>query len=83
MALLDANWPLPQQVDFDGLKYDISVLERENGSFDASWFCSECSEEGVSTSAGAAPNEVLLLAHIGLSVHHQLFHSGVRRPKPK
>jgi hypothetical protein len=74
MAPLEALWQRPQHVDWDGVGYDISIIERSDGFFQAAWNCLGCCEEGVLVPIGATPDEVLLLAQIGIRVHHRLIH---------
>jgi hypothetical protein len=83
MALSEATWLQVQHLSSGDLEYDISVNDRGDGVYIASWNCLKCGEKGALTPSGSTPDEALRLARICVDVHHQLIHVEPNRPKPR
>ena len=76
----DSNWTRREQIELDGLKYDICVVGRK-GEFVGVWMCQECGEHGASNHKTSTADQASTRALIDLCVHHNLVHRRLRKPK--
>jgi hypothetical protein len=83
MTQTRAKWQNVQQVQWDQVEYDTSVVQCDTELFRATWICCECHEEGVLEPVASTAAEAIVLAKIGVSVHHALLHQRGSRPKPR
>jgi hypothetical protein len=74
MADPNAQWTRREQVELNGLKYDITVRKSGN-EYSATWFCQECQQHGASTLKSSTPEQASERAQINLFAHHTLVHA--------
>jgi len=74
------RWTRREQVELDGLQYDIYVAARE-GRFIGVWLCPECGEHGAVQRESPTPAQASTKAQIALCTHHNLTHRRPRKPK--
>lgn len=77
---LAPRWARREQIELDGLKYDICVAAR-GGAYIGVWMCRECGEHGASSSKISRADQASTRAQIDLCAHHNLVHRRPRRPK--
>jgi hypothetical protein len=73
----DSSWTRGEQIELDGLKYDICVVARKV-EFVGVWLCQECGEHGASNHKTSTADQASTRALIDLCVHHNFVH---RRPR--
>ncbi len=83
MATTRAEWPPKEQVQVEGIAYDVFICRRGKNRFQVSWTCLECGEKADLQRIGSTPDEAKFLGEIAIGVHHQLLHGVSRRPKPR
>jgi hypothetical protein len=74
------QWTREQQVDLDGIIYDICVAEH-GGRFLAVSVCNECCEQvsiNLGSSSAKAAREHAI---VGMQLHHDATHHFVRKPR--
>jgi hypothetical protein len=81
MAVTQTEWPHRQQIQVESVTYDIFIHADCDGSFQSSWACLGCGEKAFLTPIRSTADEALLLAEMGIEVHHQLLHGVSRMPR--
>lgn len=84
MATANSNGHLRKRLQLGDVRYEVSVSSAgENGLFRATWFCSECAENGTWSPLGADSAELIGQAEIGVRVHHTIYHGDWQPRKPR
>ena len=73
MADPNAAWMREQQIELDGIAYEVHV-ERKGVEYAGKWRCKTCGELGESTLMSTTPEQALERAKISLFAHHTLAH---------
>ena len=69
-----------EYIDLDGIRYEISLAEREDG-YEAVWICPSCDKRDSRERIAATADRAVELAQIGLKLHHFFVHCHRRPPK--
>jgi hypothetical protein len=70
----DTTWNQKSRLELDGVRYEITAFESDDGTFRATWACSLCKENGAWVPISSDAKEVVRHAEIGVRVHHALVH---------
>jgi len=74
------HWTREEQVDLDGVMYDICVAEH-NGEFQAVSVCNECCEQVSINLGSSSAKKARDRAIVGLELHHDSVHRRARKPR--
>jgi hypothetical protein len=71
-----------KQLQLGKVRYEIQISPTgADGFCRATWFCSECAENGTLSPVGMDVTELIREAEIGVRVHHTLYHGGDWTPR--
>jgi hypothetical protein len=73
MADSNAAWTRREQIELDGIAYDLSI-EKGDGEYIGKWRCQRCGQRGESTLKSATPEQALERAKVSVFAHHTLVH---------
>ena len=74
------RWTRREQVEIDGLKYDICVTVRRD-EYVGVWMCRDCGEHGAAVLKNSTADQASTRAQIDLCAHHNSVHRRPRKPK--
>jgi hypothetical protein len=74
------QWTPKEQVDLDGVIYDICVAKHD-GRFLAVSVCNDCCEQVSINLGSSTAKKAREQAMVGLELHHNSVHRPVRKPR--
>jgi hypothetical protein len=74
------QWTREEQVEVDGVIYDICVA-KHNGEFLAVSVCNECCEQVSINLGSSSAKKARNRAIVGLELHHHSVHGRLRKPR--
>ena len=74
------QWTREEQVEVDGVTYDICVA-KHNGEFLAVSVCNECCEQVSINLGSSSAKKARDRAIVGLELHHDSVHRRARKPR--
>jgi hypothetical protein len=74
------QWTREQQIDLDGINYDICVAKHD-GEFLAVSVCNECCEQVSINLGSSSAKKARDRAIMGLQLHHDSVHRLSRKPR--
>jgi hypothetical protein len=77
---LPHQWTREEQVELDGVSYDICVA-KHNGRLLAVCVCNECCEQASINLGSSTAKEAIERAIVGLRLHHDSNHRHRRKPR--
>jgi hypothetical protein len=73
MADSNAVWTRREQIELDGIPYDVGI-EHAGSDFTGKWHCQRCGARGDTTLKSQTPDQALERAKVSVFAHHTLAH---------